>query len=151
MTSGPFFDMFELSTLAYQIIRQDRIVCRMAFFPPPNEVFPPFLKISKHGFLIQTLLAGFDFLQKRIRFVAESPCRSALRLLKYKVSLYALSKCLMTRGFSGEGIEKILLHTKHLQWNISMNFYNSPWYSDQCSRLSRLMLGFNSRWGKSLN
>ena len=73
MTSGPFFDMFELSTLAYQIIRQDRIVCRMAFFPPPNEVFPPFLKISKHGFLIQKLLAGFDFSQKKNKICCRIP------------------------------------------------------------------------------
>ena len=46
-----FFDIFELSTLAYQIIRQDRIMCRMAFFSTYWSI-PSFFE---NGFSIQDL------------------------------------------------------------------------------------------------
>jgi hypothetical protein len=49
----------------------------------------------------------------------------------------------MARGFSGERIEKIMLHNV-CNKIFPKIFINSPWYSGQCSRFSYWRLGFNS-------
>ena len=49
----------------------------------------------------------------------------------------------MARGFSGERIEKILLHNVCNEIFLLI-FLNPPWYSGQCSRLSHWRTGFNS-------